>query len=616
VTEGRVLAAFARSEGGRLVHSVACYVGDGDRPAWVSELCDGPANGADGRGRHEVLTLAGRNAVFCSHAGAVVAVNARTGRPAWAFRYPRVRRPRGDGRYRDLSPPVAADGRVFVAPNDADHLYAFDADTGEPLWQDGPVQFDHVLGAAGGKVVVAVAGPNRGLRGYDAATGSADSPRGWACHDAPDLPTYGRGLLTDEFVLWPTMHGVEILRLADGRPTGRRLVGPHGNLAFAGGVLLVATPTAVWGYPAPGGPANGPLTPPPIRVIDAAPPRPELRPAVRLPATLERVAVEPPPAPPIALRGEHHLVRLDATGHPAWHLDSLKRPREWPSVIDAAPRFGPHLLADAGRIVAQTTAARRLLIDAGNGRVIDDEPTAHRPWAAPPVRLGDRILAADGPGLVTAFDPDTGRPDWRFDAGREASLSGEAARPFAADGKAFAGVVRNHGVEIDRLDPHDGHRVWPAGPPLLPAGDLDPLAPDADADTLFVPLSDRLVGLRLDTGRERWSAPLPAGGPWRAAAARNVVNVYPTAAAQAEGFDPARLLEAVARRPDARRLLGVTAVGFDAWLDRTATLLLFDPATGELKQRLAVPARGPAVRLSMTPDAVTIAAGDAAYRLK
>lgn len=628
VFDGRVVALFARSEGGRLIHAVAGYDGPGDRPAWVTDLTDAGAIGAETRTRHELLTLAGRNVVFCSHAGAVVAVNARTGTPAWAFRYPRVPGLPADGRHRDICPPVAADGRVFVAPNDSDHLFAFDADTGGLLWEDGPIAVNHLIGAAGGKAVAAVAGPNRGVRAYDAATGSTDPPLGWANHDDPMLTTFGRGLLTDDGVLWPTPAGVSVLRLADGLPLRRDpLPGPHGNLAYANGVLVVGTPTEVWGYVPGDMPQDSPSAPPRITVADSTPlppppDRPQLPPAVRLPAAAE--PVEPPPRARSAVGrfGDHLLVGYDRTGdRVTWRLDGLKRSRDWPFGISTTPRFTPHAYLDESRLVAQTTAARRLLIDATTGTVIDDAPTARRPWAAPPARAGELVVLADGPGVVTAIDPARGAPVWRFDAGREPSQSGEAAQVIAADGSVFVAVARNHGVEIERLIAADGARLWPAGPAFLPVGSLDLTAAAADAERLYVPLPGRLAALRLDTGRELWDAPLPdANGAagWRAVMTRNVLLVHPGEAIPAEPLAAVgdRLLRSFARRPDPRRLFGLLATAFEAWYDRTLPVLLFDPGTGRLQQRLDLPARGPAAAVRVAADGVTVTAGAAAYRLK
>ncbi|MDB5312711.1 MAG: outer rane biosis protein BamB, partial [Gemmataceae bacterium] len=88
VAGGRMWVALARFEGGRVVHAVAGFDPADpdrapDRPAWVVDVCDSPlppAPDGQSRARQELLTLAGRNVVLCSNGGAVVAVDAATGR--------------------------------------------------------------------------------------------------------------------------------------------------------------------------------------------------------------------------------------------------------------------------------------------------------------------------------------------------------------------------------------------------------------------------------------------------------------------------------------------------------------------------------------------------------
>ena len=89
------------------------------------------------RYRHQLLTLAGRYVVYASHAGAVAALDARTGRRAWTFRYPSaaVMTPAGNALPRDLAPAVYADGRLYVAPADYDRLLCLDLETGRLLWE-------------------------------------------------------------------------------------------------------------------------------------------------------------------------------------------------------------------------------------------------------------------------------------------------------------------------------------------------------------------------------------------------------------------------------------------------------------------------------------------------
>jgi outer membrane protein assembly factor BamB len=261
LANGRMWAAFARFEGGRIVHGIACYdPADCDsaplRPAWVAEVSDSPVlTNADvqARARQELITLAGRNVVFCSNTGAVVALDAVTGRRAWAMQYPRSSRRLVDAnRSPDPSAAVAAGGRVFLAPADAEHVFALDAETGAELWESGRVEGGQILGVARNRVILNSTGPVRGIRGLSAITGSYRAPEGWI--QANGLLGYGQGMVSDDLVLWPSRDGLWFLDPATGRILCDSLktmtVGPHlfGNLAFADGWLVVVTPTQVWAY--------------------------------------------------------------------------------------------------------------------------------------------------------------------------------------------------------------------------------------------------------------------------------------------------------------------------------------------------------------------------------
>lgn len=258
----RLWAAYARFEGGRVVQGIACYdpadaATAPEQPAWAVDVCDSPAPaGGEGRVRHELLTLTGRYVVLCSNAGAVGAVDAVTGQRAWGFRYPRARKP--DPRAVHPAPAVAVGGRLFIAPADADRVYALDADSGQLLWESGPTEGAQILGVAAGKLIVAVAGPVRGLRGLDLSTGSHRPPDGWVQHDGGGLLSYGRGLVSDDVVLWPTRSGMLFVNPRTGQPLPSLTHWPspavgslaqfYGNLAYGDGVLVCVTPTQVWGY--------------------------------------------------------------------------------------------------------------------------------------------------------------------------------------------------------------------------------------------------------------------------------------------------------------------------------------------------------------------------------
>lgn len=251
----RLWGAYSRFEGGRIVHGIACYdPADAlelpDRPAWVVDVSDSPVPvNNEGRTRQELLTLAGRNVVFCSNDGAVTAVDAVTGRRVWAFRYPRSRKSEPI-LSSEPAPVVAGGGRVFVAPTDGERIYALDAETGQQLWESGPAEGVQMLGVAAGRLIVAVAGPVRGIRGLGVATGSHRPPEGWVQHDGGGYLSYGRGLVTDDVIIWPTRNGLFFLRPEDGSRlwTGHATGSPFGNVVYADGVLVVVTPTQVWGY--------------------------------------------------------------------------------------------------------------------------------------------------------------------------------------------------------------------------------------------------------------------------------------------------------------------------------------------------------------------------------
>jgi outer membrane protein assembly factor BamB len=254
----RMWAAYARFEGGRVVHGIACYdPSDGaaapDRPSWATDVCDGPDLDAAGRARHELLTLAGPNVVFCSNTGAVVALDATTGRHAWAFRYPRARRT-DVAHSPHPAPATYSAGRVFVAPSDGDRVYALDPETGKLLWASGTAEGAQVLGVSAGKLVVTVESPVRSVRGLDLETGSHDRPGGWIQHEGGGELGYGRGFVTDEVIVWPTRGGLFFLRPEDGSPITQPRGAPDGgadyfgNVVYADGVLVVVNPTEMWGY--------------------------------------------------------------------------------------------------------------------------------------------------------------------------------------------------------------------------------------------------------------------------------------------------------------------------------------------------------------------------------
>jgi outer membrane protein assembly factor BamB/tetratricopeptide (TPR) repeat protein len=250
---GRVYIVQSLFEGDRTASAVVCYTAEKGKELWRRPVCDTktapPLTLEDRRRRHHLLTLAGPNVVYCAHAGAIVALDAVSGKRAWAVRYP-SRGPEteeGDPSPRDLAPPVYADGRVYVAPLDSNRLFCLDADTGKTLWEREGVEIVHLLGVARGRVVFTT--PD-GIRALAAADGGDEG--GWLQPgDGSKVAGMGRGFLAGGWVYWPTAnpkYPLYALNVEDGtQEQGTEAFPPErfhrvrrGNLVLANGCLAVA----------------------------------------------------------------------------------------------------------------------------------------------------------------------------------------------------------------------------------------------------------------------------------------------------------------------------------------------------------------------------------------
>lgn len=745
----RMWAVVARFEGGRVNHAVACYdpadADDApDRPAWVTEVSDSPLSPLEGgRPRHEFLTLAGRTVVFCSHAGVVVALDAATGRKAWAFRYPRAARRTGDAaRSADPAPAVAAGGRVFVAPADADRVFALDAETGQPLWESAPADGAQLIGVSRGRLILTTAGAGRGLRALSVVTGSHREPDGWVQHDGGGLATHGRGVVNDDVIVWPTKAGVFFVRPDDGLPMRDPLrltlpfpqSGHLGNVAFADGCMVIVTANEVLGYVPEArayDPPDAAFTPAlvPQRTGDpvSRPTAPHLKPAdvpsLTADAEVEKTVQLPPGAYPLdpirgapppkhlfastggrllkvgvsngrvaevdtadglthaadfaggvvaagpgavavyadgpmpewvfrtrsslssfalagswlfARVGEHHLVALDLVAkRVAWVLGAHGRSRYEPVVYPSCPRFESHYFLSESVLCPQLSDGRRWAVRTETGRVVNEvgstlngpvphafgTPTARAAWPGPPVEVDEgRVAFADGPGTVRGCDPHTGRGRWKWTAPDDHSLSGVPPQVRAwADGILVA-VRRNHGVEVDRVNPAGGSSAW-AKPVFVAADSVDLDDADADPWRAYLPVGNRLTATTLAHGKHAWEADLPetnGAGEWAVRAGRRAVFAYPRAAIPAESPRGVweRFVRSLWRQPFAWRLPAVAAGLYDAWVARTVPVLLFDPEDGKLVKQVDVPARGPGVTTAFTAEYAVVMTGDRVVWIK
>ena len=256
VSGGRVWISSTRYQENRCIHAIQCYA-DGDAskpPLWQHDLCEsGEVKLGDSRFRHELLTLAGTQLVYCTHDGAIIALDAATGRTNWAVRYPHRTLVREEQELKDLAPVLYAAGRLYVAPADSDSLLCLDPATGCTLWELEPLRAVHLLGVGQGRLIFTTPGGIRGVRA-DTGAPSWTVPEIGGVSLLDGLTPSGRGLLIGDLVLFPTVRPrhdsgpnletmVYVLRQRDGRPADspaalHRL--PSGNLAYANGILVVA----------------------------------------------------------------------------------------------------------------------------------------------------------------------------------------------------------------------------------------------------------------------------------------------------------------------------------------------------------------------------------------
>jgi cellulose synthase operon protein C len=238
---------------------VACFDADTGMSRWIRYLGTASTGGNNligfgmgmqvasdepGDYNHRLLALDGPALYYQTNLGAVVALEAETGATLWVATYPRQETTaQGAGSERDLNPAVVHEGRVFVAPSDANAIFAFEADSGRLLWKTEPISEDvklsHLLGVAKGRLV---------------ATGDRvllfDVENGRLLQTWPDsgksLEGYGRGLLAGDLIYWPTKNEIQVLH----QRTGLRVEPPiklqetyhqkSGNLVAGDGYLIVA----------------------------------------------------------------------------------------------------------------------------------------------------------------------------------------------------------------------------------------------------------------------------------------------------------------------------------------------------------------------------------------
>ena len=198
----RVLIAWTRFSQGRYLTGIDCYDAASGVRRWRQEVSE---SREPIKQPQHLLSLAGPQVLCCNHGGAVVALDQETGKRAWALRHPRRGDSTADGLLtpRDLAPPLAAAGRVYVAPADSDSIWCLDPVSGRVLWQSQPIEVVHLLGVAGKRLIFTTGNRPRGIQVLDAASGLLLRDWIYPGDGQTELPSLGRGFLAGDQVFFP-----------------------------------------------------------------------------------------------------------------------------------------------------------------------------------------------------------------------------------------------------------------------------------------------------------------------------------------------------------------------------------------------------------------------------
>ncbi len=211
---------------------VACFDAKTGVMRWRRLVCSAEslARGSYEEITHNLLTLAHGTLYLNTNLGAIAALAAADGQIRWLTLYPRSGKydsssqqwGNGDHLTRDLNPCVYDRGRLFVAPVDYETVLALDAATGQILWDTGAENegvktrdIVHLLGVGGDNLI----GSGRRLYYFNVDTGQLVYR--WP-DDNDAVQAFGRGILVDDNVYFPTHTEIRVFHQSQGDPAGAR----------------------------------------------------------------------------------------------------------------------------------------------------------------------------------------------------------------------------------------------------------------------------------------------------------------------------------------------------------------------------------------------------------
>ncbi|WP_460166414.1 outer membrane protein assembly factor BamB family protein [Thermostilla marina] len=249
---GEQVAAVLWRDGAPARISVAAFDAATGKLQWERFVCSGdtPGRGLFPECVSLLIAADSANLYVNTNMGAVAALDRRRGTIRWITTYPRATK--GDlanpepWLYRAPNPCVVDRGTLYVAPADSPEVFAFEARTGRMTWHSGPEtqRVRDLLGVIDDRLI---ASGDRlywiELRGDRAGRIVARWP------DGHEELGFGRGLLAESTVYWPTREAVYAVDAVTARPVDRYELlskgAAGGNLVAADGVCLIAEPTRI-----------------------------------------------------------------------------------------------------------------------------------------------------------------------------------------------------------------------------------------------------------------------------------------------------------------------------------------------------------------------------------
>lgn len=261
ISNGRQLFVIMRRRDVRPQAHVTCFDLPRGRLVWRRLICSAETeNGGQADEITSSLLTMDHDTIYCNtNLGAVCAIDSLTGNLRWVTHYPRTRRTSSESSEviggRDLNPGILHAGMLLVHPSDAVSLFALEAATGKIIWEnrlftETPHEPSHLLGVGTGGNLIASG--NR-LWWIDVDNGKVlavfPSHQSLEPGNAKMQPRgYGRGLLVDQVIYWPTRQEIfvfdQAVRLGKVAAGPRRnpsifLKDPRNNTSLTGGNLLL-----------------------------------------------------------------------------------------------------------------------------------------------------------------------------------------------------------------------------------------------------------------------------------------------------------------------------------------------------------------------------------------